>query len=59
MSTVKRIWRLRWAMPPASRATPCSLPVRLMSLTPIFAVRTGATGDISLAEGTQANDHIV
>lgn len=26
---------------------------------PIFAVRTGATGDISLAEGTQANDHIV
>jgi outer membrane protein assembly factor BamB len=26
---------------------------------PIFAVRTGATGDISLAEGTQASDHIV
>jgi hypothetical protein len=43
MSTVKRIWRLRWAMPPASRATPCSLPVRLMSLTPIFAVRNRLT----------------
>ena len=26
---------------------------------PIFAVRTSATGDISLAEGTQASDHIV
>ena len=26
---------------------------------PIFAIRAGATGDISLAEGTRSNDHVV
>ena len=26
---------------------------------PVFAVRTGATGDISLAEGTHTSDHVV
>jgi len=27
-------------------------------IRPIFAIRTGATGDISLAEGTDSNDHV-
>ena len=64
LSTGKELWRMK-----GGGDIPVPTPIVRRDLVfitsahgpaaPIFAVRAGATGDISLREGTQAGDHVV